>query len=285
MLRRNYYCFIAGLPDLIFEDSKFKSSIQAFRQELELELSPRDFSLVRLLFLPHDHENLIHYLLNRSVEHNPLGNFIPADFEEQIIRLKAEDKQRPLLPGYIVQFISDFYDEEKETKEEAFERVLMEGYYDHVLQTDNEFLRRWFEFELNAKNILTATICRKYNVDTVREIVGDNVLTQELIQAGKRNLEITTDDDYLNEIMQLSEAEDFYQRERGFDLIKWEYIDEHTFFYYFTIEKIMGYLIKLFIVFRWIRLHKETGREMFEKLIQDLETSFELPEEFSLTKR
>jgi hypothetical protein len=284
MFRRSYYCFIAGLPDLAFEDSKFKSSIQAFRQELELEISPGDYSLVRLLFLPHDHENLINYLLDRKVEHDPLGNFTPSDFEQQIIHSKSETKQKPLLPGYMAHFIMDFYDEEKENKEEAFEKILMEGYYNHVLQTNNPFLRQWFEFEVNAKNILTATICKKHQMDITQEIVGENELAQELIQAGKRNFEMTIDDDYLNEILQLSEIKDFYQRERGFDLLKWEYIDEHSFFYYFTVERLMAYLIKLFIVFRWIKLHKETGRKFFEKLIQDLGSSFELPEEFSLTK-
>lgn len=285
MFRKYYYCFIAGLPDLIFEDSKFKSTLQAFKQELELELTPGDYSLVQLLFLPYDHENLINHLLKKSNEHNPLCNFTTGDFDEQISRLNALLEQKPLLPGYMIQFIRDFYDEEKENKEEEFEKVLMEGYYDHILKADNPFLRQWFEFELNAKNILTAFICRKYNIEIIQELIGRNPLVQELINARKKDLDILTDDDYLNEIMKLSEIEDFYQRERRSDLLKWDYIDEHTFFQYFTIEKIIGYLIKLFIVVRWIKLHKETGREMFEKLIHDLQSSYDLPEEFSLNRR
>lgn len=285
MFRKYYYCFIAGLPDLIFEDSKFKFTLQAFKQELELELTPADYSLVQLLFLPYDHENLINHLLKKGDEHNPLCNFTTDDFDEQISRLSVAPERKPLLPEYLVRFIKDFYDEEKENKEEEFERILMEGYYDHILQTDNPFLRQWFEFELNAKNILTALICRKYHIEVTQELIGSNPLVQELIDAGKKNIDIMIEDDYLNEIMKLSEIEDFYQRERKYDLLQWDYIDEHTFFYYFTIDKILGYLIKLFIVFRWIELHKETGREMFEKLIHDLQSSYDLPEEFNLYKR
>jgi len=285
MFRKYYYCFIAGLPDLIFEDSKFKFTLPAFKQELELELTPGDYSLVQLLFLPYDHENLINHLLKKSDEHNLLYNFTTEDFDEQISRMNTLPERKPLLPGYMVQFIRDFYNEEKENKEEEFEKILIEGYYDHILQTDNPFLRQWFEFELNAKNILTALICRKYNIEITQELIGRNPLVQELINARKKNLDFLTDDDYLNDIMKLSEIEDFYQRERRFDLLKWDYIDEHTFFHYFTINKVIGYLIKLFIVFRWIKLHKETGREMFEKLIHDLQSSYDLPEEFSLNKR
>lgn len=285
MFKKYYYCFIAGLPDFIFEDSKFKSTLPAFKQELEAELTPGDYSLVQLLFLPYDHDNLINHLLKKSEEHNPLCNFTTENIDEQISRLNVRPEQKPLLPGYMIQFIRDFYDEEKENKEEEFEKVLMEGYYHHVLQADNSFLRQWFEFELNAKNILTAHICRKYNIEIIEELIGSSPLVQELINIRKKNLDIPTDDDYLNEIIRLTEIEDFYQRERRFDLLKWDYIDEHTFFHYFTIEKIIGYLIKLFIVFRWIKLHKETGREMFEKLIDDLQSSCDLPEEFSLNKR
>jgi hypothetical protein len=269
----------------MFEDSKFPSTLEQFKSELDHELTREDYNLIRLLFLPYDHENLIEYLLKKDDKPNPRGNFTNEDFEEQVSRLHAILEQEPLLPLYMIDFIRDFEDEEKEIPEENFEMILAEGYYSYVSQVDNDFLRKWFEFEQDANNILTAVISRKYNRDLSKEIVGETPVTQELIATRKKSQEIMTDNDYLDSLLQIAEEEDFYLRERKVDLLKWDYLDEHTFFHYFTIEKVIGYLIKLFIVFRWKVLDKDTGREMFEKLIHDLESSYELSEEFSLNKK
>lgn len=269
----------------MFEDSKFPSTLKQFKEELEHELSPADYELIRLLFLPRDHDNLINFLLKKEEEPDPLGNFTTEDFEEQVTRLHAILEQEPLLPQYMIDFIRDFEDEEKEIPEESFEKILMEGYYAYVSGVSNDFLRRWFEFGQNAKNILTTLICRKHDREIAEEVIGDNPLSQELIASRKKGLEIRTDDDYLDALLQLSEEDDFYERERKVDHLKWDYLDEKTFFHYFTIEKVIGYLVKLFIVFRWKELDKEAGREMFERLIHDLESSYELSEEFSLNRK
>ena len=284
MFKKHYYCFISGLPDLSFEEGKLKSTLLEFKQELEIELGHADYKLVSLLFLPVDHENLINHLLKEGKEHNPLGNFTASDFEELEPHPGIKASQKHILPGYMVRFIRDFHDDREEKMEEDFEKILAEGYYDHVLKAGNPFLCKWFEFELNAKNILTAFICSRHNIDTEGELVGRNQLAEDLMNTRKKHPEISIEDDYLNEVMQLSEIDDFLKREKRFDLLKWDYLDEHTFFYYFTIERIFAYLIKFFIVFRWINIQGETGREMFEKLIHDLNSSYELPLEFCLKK-
>jgi hypothetical protein len=69
-----------------------------------------------------------------------------------------------------------------------------------------------------------------------------------------------------------------------FDLIKWKYLDENTFFHYFTIEKVIGYLIKLLLVDRWLKLDEEKGEQLFKKFISDLEKSYEFPKEFIIKK-
>lgn len=75
MFKNQYHCLIAGLPDLMFEDSKFPATLQQFKGELEHELTLGDYNLIRLLFLPYDHENLIDFLLKTDEEPNPNGQF------------------------------------------------------------------------------------------------------------------------------------------------------------------------------------------------------------------
>lgn len=72
------------------------------------------------------------------------------------------------------------------------------------------------------------------------------------------------------------------EKERMIDNLKWEWIDAHTFFHYSTIERILGFLLKLQIIERWIELDAETGKQLLNKLLNELKTSYKFPAEFAL---
>jgi hypothetical protein len=74
------------------------------------------------------------------------------------------------------------------------------------------------------------------------------------------------------------------EKEKAFDRIRWDFLDEQTFFHYFTIEKIIGFLLKQIITERWLKLEPNTGKRLMQQLINDLKTSFEFPAEFSGAK-
>ena len=57
-------------------------------------------------------------------------------------------------------------------------------------------------------------------------------------------------------------------------------LDELTLFSYFHIETILSFCIKLGMVERWQHLQPETGRAMFDRLVQELEHSFRFSNEF-----
>ena len=56
-------------------------------------------------------------------------------------------------------------------------------------------------------------------------------------------------------------------RERKLDLLKWNWIDENTFFNYFSIERVFAYLLQLEMIERWVSLDKVAGEKMFRSLI------------------
>ncbi|NQU86883.1 MAG: DUF2764 family protein, partial [Mariniphaga sp.] len=74
------------------------------------------------------------------------------------------------------------------------------------------------------------------------------------------------------------------EKEKAIDKILWAYLDEQTFFHYFTVEKILSYIIKLSIIERWMKLDAETGKALLNKLIEELKLSYTFPEEFSTVK-
>ena len=63
----NYYCLMAGLPEIAFDDGKSASSIISFKDELENELSDSDKKLINIFFLKYDCMNLVK-VLKRGAE-------------------------------------------------------------------------------------------------------------------------------------------------------------------------------------------------------------------------
>ena len=162
----NYYCLIAGLPDIQPEDSKTHSSLIELKNELLAQLSEADAELLKLLFSKLDNDNLLSYLENKDADLNPLGN-LKTDDLEQLIALMQEfenPKDSRLLP-YIQTFHNTYTDENFLTEGVSHEDYLSGVYFEYAMGCKNSFLRKWFEFNLNINNILTAIACRKHGFD------------------------------------------------------------------------------------------------------------------------
>ena len=80
--------------------------------------------------------------------------------------------------------------------------------------------------------------------------------------------------------MKISEITELVEREKKLDTLRWNWMEDATFFDYFTIERIFAFLLKLEMIERWISLDKEIGNELFRKMIQDLKNEVQIPEEF-----
>lgn len=284
MLKKEYHCLVAGLPDLFFNENKPGIDSLNFRQQLKAELSLADFELVKLIYLVHDNENLINLFLDRNKPFNPKGNFTEQYLQQQL----SPGDEPPELPDYMLQFLE--WMKETETKELNLdaEIVMQQLYYEYILQVNNEFLRDCFLFQLNLKNILTAVSCIKfgYNVDENLIRTPENKNVCSLLISKKLKPELFEDEvPFYKEIFKITESDfDWIEREKAVDTLKWDYLDENTFFHYFTIEKILGYISRLKIVERWMQLDKKTGEELLGKLINDFDKSTEFSAEYGLTR-
>ncbi len=168
------------------------------------------------------------------------------------------------------------------------ENVIRELFYEHILQVENKFLSNWFLFELNLKNVLTAFNCKQYNYNPDDHLIKNdwNFNLCSLLKYQLNHPELFEDEiPYHTEIFDIAQRElPWIEKEKAVDKIKWNYLDERTFFYYFTIEKILAFVIKLMITERWLRLDKKTGEELLAKLIERFRTGFEFSAEFDLAK-
>jgi len=284
LIKREYYCLIAGLPDLFFDENKTPVTSSVFREELQHQLSPPDYKLVEYLFLPFDNLNLLNVFCEENQSHFYPGNISKSALEFQF----SPENEEIQLPHYMIIFISRMKGMDKKHTGWEDENILTTLFYEHALDCPNPFLKNWFRFELNLKNIFTAFNCKKYNYEPethLLEVEGDDLVYTLLIENKLKADYFEELLPYHEELFKIAESNrKWIEIEKAVDKIKWEYLDENTFFHFFTVEKVLAFTIKLLLIERWMNLDKETGKELLNKLIDELKTSYEFPAEFSLTK-
>ena len=284
-MKHYYYCLIAGLPDIFIEDNKLSVGLHDFKKLLiEEKLPSDDLKLIQSFFLRYDNQNLLIRLNNSNTQLNTLANLSQDELDELFALAKDDslDVLKGKVPSYLGEFISAYKNETPLFPGKEWENQLTELYYDYVQTLDNEFVRDWYEFEVGLTNILTALNCRKYQMEIQGQLIGDNELTRNLAKSNARDFGISNEFPKLEAILRAAEEENILDKERKIDLLKWDLLDERTFFHYFTIEKIFAYILKLEMIERWLHLDKKTGEELFGRLLTNLESSYEFPEEFTI---
>ncbi|NLB92357.1 MAG: DUF2764 family protein [Bacteroidales bacterium] len=285
MNKKNYHCLIAGLPDLIPDDKKRYFSSAELRDYLLDELRPADFELVKLYYLPFDHENLLNLLfVDEEFQWDERGNYSRKAFEQLADKKQLKNVNFSMFPPYFRRFVLLFHDEEVQFTRAGAMKFLTEDWYKFIFGSKNEFVKTFGEYKRNIVNIMLALNGRKHNIPFEDAIIGNDEIARMLKTNRSRDFGLTDDEfNDIENILQLYEIENLLERELKLDNYTWQFIDEITFFNYFTIERILGFVQKLFIAERWLELDKEKGQHIFKKLLEELESNFEFPEEFSIT--
>ncbi|MBB3188614.1 DUF2764 family protein [Microbacter margulisiae] len=274
-----YYYLVAGLPEVKPDDTKLSLSLKEFRQTLTESLPTRDLELVNLIFEKYEAQNWLAYLKNQEAELNPVGNLQRSDFDDILTLLKEdEDSKIKSTPAYFATFAHAFWEEKMLFESLSWEDQLMTLYYENALQCKNKLLHRWFEFNLNIHNLLAAFTCRKFGYDIQTAIVGNNDVATILRTTNARDFGVSDFFEETDLVIRIAEMTDWLERERRIDLLKWQWLEEHTVFEYFTLEVLAVYIIKLQIIERWLPLKKETGETVFQGIIDSLKKDVKLPE-------
>ena len=160
------------------------------------------------------------------------------------------------------------------------EEALAAAYYAYAMRCGNRFIGRWFEFSLNVNNILSAFILRKYKMEVAPRIVGDTEVCEQLRTSNARDFGLGEQLAYMEELQRIAEMEELVEREKKTDLLAWKWLEDESFFNYFTVERLFVFLLQLEMIERWISLDKEKGNELFRQMIQHLKEEVQIPEEF-----
>ena len=276
---KNYYYLIAGMPDISMDDSKPVCSMDRFRAEFYPELSTEDRQLVDLLWLEQDNQNLLSLLSDKRFEPESIGLFSAEELREIIRMAREDEKWDKSYPLYFRQFIQA-YDSE-ETEKAMPSDLLSSYYYKHAMEVDNTFVSRWFAFNLDMNNILSAMTARKHRLNVASVVVGDDEVAEALRTNSSRDFGLAGVFERLELIQQIHETENLVEREHRIDALRWNWLEEESFFDYFGIEKLFGFLVKNRIVERWAKMDKEIGNGVFRSMISRMK-DVNIPAEFRL---
>jgi hypothetical protein len=283
MNKRKYYYLIAGLPDLIPDDKKLTFSSVQLRNYLQENLHPSDFELVKLFYLPWDHENLLKLLYKEKLEWDERGNYSMDLLEQLADRKQFEMLELDTFPEYLVQFLEFYHDDDEDFPKSEGVKMLTEGWYNHLLASGNEFVREFAAYKMNMANIMLALNGRKHDIPFESALIGDDEVTLALKKSRSRDFGLSNEINDIENIIQIFEIDNILDRELRLDSHFWHFLDEITFFNYFTIERILAFVQKLFIAERWYMLDREKGQQIFKQLLDELQSNFEFPEEFAIT--
>jgi len=274
-MKKNYNCLIAGLPDISVDDRKLPFNTGEFRIETANYLSGKDAGLVDLFFLKDDNSCVLSLLKKEkpSIGLNPV--FPLSILEEEILEPDSN------IPSYLSTFISN-YKEENLRYNMSDENVMSWMYYDYAMTCKNEFVRDYFEFELNVKNIVAAINSRNHQLDITKAIIGNNEIAIALRTVNSKDFGIGMDYPYAEKIISLMEKDDLVERERGIDLVVWNYLDEAVVFEYFSIERVISFMLKLRILERWSKMTSESGRKVFMELVEKFKNNFKFDNQYKI---
>lgn len=271
----NYYCQVAGLPDVAFDGSKVAFTVERFRDELYPALSAGDAKCIDLLFLSIDNANILNILKNgEEAKIEQTGCYSKEELVDIISSVKDGDSPKSGVPSYLYRFF-DYYIANESNENIIWNDVLSAYYYDYATSSPNRFVAQWFAFNRNVNNILVAFTARKYRMNVSDVVIGDDEVANMLRTSAARDFELSGTLDYFEAVQRLSENDRLQEREHQLDELRWRWLDDNSVFNYFTIEPLFAFLQKLVIIERWEALDADKGMKRYNEMIAELKSGME----------
>ena len=268
MFSSSYYALVAGFREYTLDAETKGFDIEAILSEVFEVLSSKDRKSVELLYAYYDCENLISRY-NGSSTYNPLGRLSSEEVGEEL--------QRPSrLIEPLAKVVRAYASPESEDAEEVdvaqpFAKNLMSAYYKACASSSSRLLREWSATDCTIRNIVAATLARRNGVAVESVVVGENSVTEALSRSSAADFGLRAELPFVEQLVAaVADEKNMVEKERKIDNIRWSELSELSTFDYFDLNAVIAYLVKVNMVARWVALDKRVGREMFERLVSEL---------------
>lgn len=254
-----YYFVGASLPSLSI-DFPPELSYQELILLFEENFSKGDLEKVAVVRRYYDLYN-IRSLMKEEVL-SLKGNYDRNELEERLLTYQD-------LPGYVGEFL-DVYDTPQ--KRIRYFSYLLVHYFRMEKEGRSGFLGKWLDFERKTRIVLVALRAKTFQKDVVEELQfedpDDDLVADVLAQKDAHSYTPPEDflelkaiyEQYKEEPLELNQK---IQQWRFEQVAKMEGEDV------FSLDHLLGYLVRLVIVEKWFELNKEKGLKIIDSILKD----------------
>lgn len=276
----NYYCMIAGLPDIDLQDAKPGMTVEQMREQCGEQLTSQDKKLLFYFFLHFDCINLVKLLKNPEANIDQWGNFTLEQLQDLITSATELNFNVHRFPAFMSVFARE-YAFNKDKADYFPEDEIAFQFLNYAIRTcPNRMMRRWYKLNLDITNILTAMLARTQGWSVGDFVKGEGEVQETIRENKTKDFNLTHELEYIPQLMKIVEEDDPVRKEKMIDAFKWVWLDERTFFEPFSMEAVFAYLCKLQMQERWAKLDVEQGKETFQRIIDNLRGEARVPDEF-----
>lgn len=266
----NYYYLISSLPELRLDDYKEPYRVNEFIEELYCNLDSEHAQYVQDILYMNDNPNIADIVSgsgNTSLDAR--GNWTFNQMKSFFDNPETLDEKQH---SYVLNFKNslDGVDNENKTINRYLaEELLLESFYGKMMRHKNSFISDYFTFDFRLRNILLAISKRKFKIDNISLLeVGEDEVIGKLKTSTANDFGLGNSVDYIQSLVDAFDKDDIVYREKLIDHLRWDKIDQINTFTYFKVDVLLGYLIKLMMVERWIAMTVKGGREAFTEILK-----------------
>lgn len=293
-----YYYLVATLNEYSLSGDSKQMDFLSIRKDISEQLTQKDRKLFELLLSYWDIQNFLNVIDGRANQYTIIGNYSQEQIaelaiwysdliefslkteeqQEQEIDQQEESKHYNVVPTSVFLEVFKCIENSEYAQKKGVDitapiaKILFECYYSKLGKSGNMFLKYWGEFDRSVKNLSAAYEARKLSIPVKDIIVGKGIVCKSIVKNIKDDNFGLSELEWVAEITKLLSSKDIIRKERGLDLLRWNKIDELTVFEYFSSDFIMAYILKITMICRWLQLDENTGRDMFNKLVQQITT-------------
>ena len=269
MFANSYYALVAGFREYALDGEMKGFDVESIMSEVFEVLSSKDRKTVELLYTYYDCENLISRY-NGSSTYNALGRLSSEEVEEELRR--PSRIAAPLAKVVRAYASPEGEDAEDMDLTQPFAKALMTAYYKVCAASGSRLLREWSTTDRTIRNIVAATLARRQGIAIEGVVVGEDSVTESLSRSSAADFGLRAELPFVEQLVAaVADEQNMVEKERKIDNIRWAELSELSTFDYFDLNAVIAYLIKVNMVARWAALDAKVGREMFERLVSELD--------------
>ena len=263
-----YYYLIASLPNLNPDKPPRNLDFKKWHNFILRNLAESDRHILELLTVPERVKKLVQILHEKRKE--PQVYPLVIEVPDLPVEFKKTNDLITLLPPFLSDWLTenDYWLEEKPISD--LERQLFSLFYHEISNSDNDFIKSYFRFLQDLKNIIAAINARTYDLPIKNQLIGESDINSSLTRSQTPDFGLGEQYPFIEQLQQYIDKSSLYDLEKYVDRLKWNRLEELTSLDFFESSNVFAYYLQLKIAWRWLLLdQQEAEKGQIEHLLSD----------------